>query len=245
MRRLYFFGRFNLEPAVVHKSATCIVMFGSDHAEQEEEHSEKDDGNDTDAGSNAGDDEFDFGLDASDKEEEQEDEEGEKKKEKEDSEEENDKDEESGSNAEDLGGDMDEIIAAETVDGNVQEDSDFFGLNASDQEEEEEEEEGEEEEEEEEEEAKKPACEAPLVALKFMRYKEQFERELASREENGLEGAYVIDTACSFDGDEDGDFVRECAKKGLAGYHYCVVMPRADRNLLDAILHEHFAGYDW
>ncbi|KAG1668021.1 hypothetical protein FOA52_006554 [Chlamydomonas sp. UWO 241] len=53
------------------------------------------------------------------------------------------------------------------------------------------------------------------------------------------------------------ELLQKCRREGVAGdvhgsfsstyaqYHLCVVMPRGDRSLQDAMLHEHFAGADW
>lgn len=77
-----------------------------------------------------------------------------------------------------------------------------------------------------------------LVALKFMLNRKQFERELQGRKLLGLENEecqYILDVIDYY---EDVDFERA----ELKAYRYCLVMPRGDRTLHDAILHDNFAG---
>ena len=45
------------------------------------------------------------------------------------------------------------------------------------------------------------------------------------------------------DGDKDAMFGDEAEKKGY--YRYCLVMPAAERNLGNVLIHEHIAGRDW
>jgi serine/threonine protein kinase len=81
------------------------------------------------------------------------------------------------------------------------------------------------------------------VALKFMRNKDQFERELTVRE--GLDNRFVIRVIRSYNSDSDVGFAG--AIKGFgngvyADYKYCIVLPRAARGLHEVITHDHIAG---
>lgn len=84
------------------------------------------------------------------------------------------------------------------------------------------------------------------VALKLMRNRDQFLRELSIRTMGGLSEDYVIGIIRHHDGDEDEKFLAETKrKKGYDGYRYCLVMSAADRNLAAVLSHEHIAGKDW
>jgi hypothetical protein len=81
------------------------------------------------------------------------------------------------------------------------------------------------------------------VALKFMRNKEQFERELAMRK--GLDEQYVIGVIRSYNSENDAAFAHaiKAFNKGVyADYPYCIVLPRATRGLHEVITHDHIAG---
>eukprot|EP01041_Mallomonas_annulata_P014180 gene14180-biopygen7173 len=67
------------------------------------------------------------------------------------------------------------------------------------------------------------------IALKFMIYKEQFLRELESRERADFDNKYVISTLRSYNAEIDEVYKEEAEKKGF--YPFCVVMPAAERNL--------------
>ena len=71
--------------------------------------------------------------------------------------------------------------------------------------------------------------EGKTVALKFMRDKDQFRREIDVRATCDLDNQYVINMLCGYDGDEDLLYLEEATKKSL--YCYCMVMPAAERNL--------------
>jgi serine/threonine protein kinase len=80
-------------------------------------------------------------------------------------------------------------------------------------------------------------------ALKFMRYKDQFERELSVR--MGLDERFVISVIRSYDSTTDPAFATAIKSFGngvYAGYPYCVVLPRASRGLHEVITHDHIAG---
>eukprot|EP01041_Mallomonas_annulata_P011430 gene11430-biopygen5564 len=81
------------------------------------------------------------------------------------------------------------------------------------------------------------------VALKFMQHKDQFLREVESRENAKFDNEYVISTLRYYDAETDQEYKEEAEKKGF--YPFCVVMPAADRNLGTVLAHEHIAGRDW
>jgi hypothetical protein len=81
------------------------------------------------------------------------------------------------------------------------------------------------------------------VALKFMRNKDQFERELKVRE--GLDTHFVIGVIRNHDIRTDLLFAAaiETFHSGVyAEYPYCIVLPRANRGLHEVISHDHIAG---
>jgi serine/threonine protein kinase len=81
------------------------------------------------------------------------------------------------------------------------------------------------------------------VALKFMRNKGQFERELTVRE--GLDKHFVIRVIRSYNSDSDIGFAKAIESFGngvYADYQYCIVLPRAARGLHEVITHDHIAG---
>ena len=81
------------------------------------------------------------------------------------------------------------------------------------------------------------------VAVKLMRDKDSFLRELASRD--GLDGKYIISALKSYNGDDDASFRAELVRKGYSEYNYCIIMPAAERNLQRIIAQEQMAGKDW
>jgi serine/threonine protein kinase len=83
------------------------------------------------------------------------------------------------------------------------------------------------------------------VALKFMQQKDQFMRELGTREQVGLGEQYVIKILRWHDSDTDDRFKREIDRRGFTSYPYCIVMPAADRSLTEIISSERVAGRDW
>jgi serine/threonine protein kinase len=81
------------------------------------------------------------------------------------------------------------------------------------------------------------------VALKFMRNKDQFERELTVRE--GLDKQFVIGIIGSYNSNSDMGFAEAIESFGngiYADYQYCIVLPRATRGLHEVITHDHIAG---
>ena len=83
------------------------------------------------------------------------------------------------------------------------------------------------------------------VALKFICNRDHFEREIAVRNNCQFNSKYVISTLRLHDGDNEKDkmFGEEAERKGY--YRYCLVMPAAERNLGNVLVHEHIAGRDW
>ena len=83
------------------------------------------------------------------------------------------------------------------------------------------------------------------VALKFISNRDHFEREKAVRHNGLFDDKYVISTLQLHDGDDEKEkmFRDEAERKGY--YRYCLVMPAAERNLGNALVHEHIAGRDW
>jgi serine/threonine protein kinase len=73
------------------------------------------------------------------------------------------------------------------------------------------------------------------VALKFMKEKTQFDRELEGRKMK-LDSRFVVEV---MDHHDSVDLQEEAQRRGL--YCLCLVMPRGDRTLLDVLKHEHLA----
>jgi hypothetical protein len=93
-------------------------------------------------------------------------------------------------------------------------------------------------------------AESTEVALKFMKDKTQFERELSIRKNQKLDPKFMIEVMhyhpdCIKFEDDEAKFKRSIveSKKGLfKEYPYCIVLPRATRGLQDMITHDHIAG---
>ena len=94
--------------------------------------------------------------------------------------------------------------------------------------------------------------EGERVALKFMRIRDQFQRELQSRE--GIDSRYLMPVLRSYrcpDDDkvitgDDALFAKALlTKESLTGYRYLLVLPYSDRPLSAIIQHEHICGSDW
>ena len=83
------------------------------------------------------------------------------------------------------------------------------------------------------------------VALKFICNRDHFEREKAVRHDCPFDDKYVISTLQFHDGDDEKEkmFGEEAERRGY--YRYCLVMPAAERNLGNVLVHEHIAGRDW
>jgi serine/threonine protein kinase len=81
------------------------------------------------------------------------------------------------------------------------------------------------------------------VVLKFMRNKDQFERELAVRKE--LDEHYVIGVIRFYNSETDAVFanaIKTFNNNVYTDYPYCIVLPRASRGLHEVITHDHIAG---
>jgi hypothetical protein len=81
------------------------------------------------------------------------------------------------------------------------------------------------------------------VALKFMRQKEQFDREVQVRTSAAFDDAFVITIGRAIDGDVEE--TREFEAKGFSAYPYLIVMPAGDRSLADVVAKENIAGQDY
>ena len=73
------------------------------------------------------------------------------------------------------------------------------------------------------------------VALKFMRHRDQFTREVEVRTKGQLDGTYVVSVLRCHDPDTDVDYAGEVQRKGLSKYPYLVVMDAGERNLADVL----------
>jgi serine/threonine protein kinase/Leucine-rich repeat (LRR) protein len=82
------------------------------------------------------------------------------------------------------------------------------------------------------------------VALKFIREKRAYIKEIATREKGRVNPTYVIDVMERYDGDKDEKYWRETRRHGWDDYPYCIVMPAADRNLAEILAREQVAGQD-
>jgi serine/threonine protein kinase len=84
------------------------------------------------------------------------------------------------------------------------------------------------------------------VALKFMRAREHFTREVTTGEAHNLSADHVLELLRSHDGDAEPALLEEAPAHGFSAEHrYCVVLPAAERTLHDVIAHEHVAGRQW
>ena len=80
-------------------------------------------------------------------------------------------------------------------------------------------------------------------ALKFMKNKEQFYREITSRED--LQSNCVLPVLEYFDGDTNSKYALAVKNNELlAAYNYMLVLPYSDKSLHDIILHDSLCG-DW
>jgi hypothetical protein len=83
------------------------------------------------------------------------------------------------------------------------------------------------------------------IALKFMRNRGEFCREVAVRDGGCFDDKYVIDILRVHDSEDDPLFAKEVERKGFWESPYLVVMEAAERNLQDIMSKEHFAGRDY
>ena len=80
------------------------------------------------------------------------------------------------------------------------------------------------------------------VALKFMKDREQFLREIKSRSQGAYSEEYVVGILRIYDGLEDTFFLSELNRKNLQNYPHCIVMEAGDRSLYDILAKENIAG---
>ena len=83
------------------------------------------------------------------------------------------------------------------------------------------------------------------VALKFMKIRDQYIREVAVRKDANIDDRYVISVIRHYSYDVHELYDQEVKRRGFDEYLYCVVMPAADRDLDAIITNEHIAGKDF
>lgn len=83
------------------------------------------------------------------------------------------------------------------------------------------------------------------VVLKFMKYRDQFDREINLRTRVKLSEEFVVPVLASHDSDADPRYSEETRAKGFSLYPYLVVTAAADRDLQCILLHERVAGHDY
>lgn len=84
-----------------------------------------------------------------------------------------------------------------------------------------------------------------MVAMKFMKERAQFLREVRVRAQGNFSEVHVMGGIRVHDCDEDPDFRDEAVAKGFVDFPYCFVMHVGERNLGDVMVKEHLAGRDW
>lgn len=84
-----------------------------------------------------------------------------------------------------------------------------------------------------------------MVAMKFMKERAQFLREVRVRAMGNFSEVHVMGGIRVHDCDEDPDFRDEAVSKGFVDFPYCFVMHVGERNLGDVMVKEHLAGRDW
>jgi len=87
------------------------------------------------------------------------------------------------------------------------------------------------------------------VAMKFMKNRDQFDRELSIRAICKFDSRYVLDCLRSYDGDRQDEknvaFRKDAILKGYEEYPYCVVMEAGTMSLKHLIDKQNIAGQDW
>eukprot|EP01042_Synura_sphagnicola_P036346 gene36346-biopygen3088 len=87
------------------------------------------------------------------------------------------------------------------------------------------------------------------VAMKFMKNRDQFDREVSVRANCKFDSRYVLDCLRSYDGDsqdaENVAFRKDAILKGYEEYPYCVVMEAGTMSLKHLIDKQNIAGQDW
>lgn len=90
---------------------------------------------------------------------------------------------------------------------------------------------------------------SPSIALKFMKNRDQFERETGIRAMCKFENSYVLDYIRCYNGDAQDEanvkFRKDAILKGYEEYPYCVVMEAGTMSLKRLIDNQNVAGKDW
>lgn len=84
-----------------------------------------------------------------------------------------------------------------------------------------------------------------LVALKFMKFEHEFNRELSIRSNVAFDERYVIGFLRCYDGDADSEYRKETQLQGYEEYPYLIVLEAAQCNLEDIMRKEYMACKDW
>ncbi len=85
------------------------------------------------------------------------------------------------------------------------------------------------------------AATLPTVCLKFLKHRENFQRELSARQcavHGPTSPEYVVPILCAFDGMSDEGFAEELKSRGLHSHPFLLVFPAGDRPLSAIIDHE-------
>jgi len=91
-----------------------------------------------------------------------------------------------------------------------------------------------------------PGTEPPkLVALKFMKFEHEFNRELSTRSNVAFDERHVIGFLRCHDGDADTEYKKETELQGYTEYPYLIVLEAAQCNLEDVMRKEYIACKDW
>ena len=90
---------------------------------------------------------------------------------------------------------------------------------------------------------------SPSITLKFMKNRDQFERETGIRAMCKFENSYVLDYIRSYNGNAQDEanvkFRKDAILKGYEKYPYCVVMEAGTMSLKRLIDNQNVAGKDW
>jgi hypothetical protein len=66
-------------------------------------------------------------------------------------------------------------------------------------------------------------------ALKLMKDKSQYEREIEARQLGNFDNRFVVNILQNYNGEEDIIYMKEFVRRGFENFHFCVVMPAGDR----------------
>ena len=83
------------------------------------------------------------------------------------------------------------------------------------------------------------------VALKFMKHRDQFDREVNLRSRIKLSEEFIVPALSSHEGDGDPHYLAETRRKGFSEYPFCVVTAACDRDLQTIVQREHIANRDY